>query len=204
MPDILGAMHGTTIGWMAGMLLASALAGCGDDGDGGAGGSATGTASGSPSGTATGTQAGTATGVGGMGAGGMAACEVPTTTAEVEAFLAGGSYTSFTAESGPHDSAGPHFGDVRVFVNDVLLASLETGGGNHPVCSAAIKELYGNGNTVRGHSLSVKVSEGTTGDSWYWYELYDGSTFADGVGESLCTGCHGGGDDFVLSPFPLQ
>ena len=134
----------------------------------------------------------------------MAACDIPTTTAEVEAFLAGGSYTSFTAESAPHDSAGPHFGNVRVFVNDLLFDSLEAGGGNHPVCSAAIKELYGSGATVRGHSLSVKVSDGAGGDSWYWYELYDGSTFADSVGASLCTGCHGGGDDFVLSPFPLQ
>lgn len=184
--------------WVGAVL---ALAACGDDGGGGGdGGSGTGTASGSPTGTAT----GTATGSGGMGAGGMAACEVPTTTAEVEAFLAGGSYTSFTAESAPHDSAGPHFGDVRVFVNDILLGSLQAGGDNHPVCSAAIKELYGDGSTVRGHSLSVKVSDGNGGDDWYWYELYDGSTFADGVGESLCTGCHGGGDDFVLSPFPLQ
>ena len=70
--------------------------------------------------------------------------------------------------------------------------------------TAWIKELYGSGATVRGHSLSVKVSDGAGGDSWYWYELYDGSTFADSVGASLCTGCHGGGDDFVLSPFPLQ
>ncbi|MEQ9320899.1 MAG: hypothetical protein RIF41_17185 [Polyangiaceae bacterium] len=177
------------------------LGACGDDGGGGGdGGSGTGTSSGSPSGTGT----GTTTGVGGTGAGGMAACDIPTTTAEVEAFLAGGSYTSFTAESAPHDSAGPHFGNVRVFVNDLLFDSLEAGGGNHPVCSAAIKELYGSGATVRGHSLSVKVSDGAGGDSWYWYELYDGSTFADSVGASLCTGCHGGGDDFVLSPFPLQ
>ena len=191
-------MSARMFGLMVGALLP--LAACGDDGGGGGdGGSGTGTASGTSSGTATGTATGTGTGAGGMGA-----CDVPSTTAEVESYLAAGAYTGLTAESGPHDSAGPHFGNVRVFVNDVLLGSLEAGGGPHPVCSAAIKELYGDGNTVLGHSLSVKVSEGTDGGAWYWYEVYNGTTYADGVGDTLCTNCHGGGDDFVLSPFPLQ
>ena len=164
----------------------SLVLGCSDEGGGNTGGG------GSTSVTSNG------------GAGGTASCEVPTRSAELAAYISAETYTTFNAESAAHDSAGPHFGNVRTFINDVLFDSLETGNAEHPVCSASVKELYGDDDTLGGHTVAVKVANGSGGDAWYWYELYEGSDFADGTGVSLCTGCHSGGTDFVLTPFPLQ
>jgi hypothetical protein len=188
---------------MLGIVAATASAtviGCGDD-DSGSSGTSSGSASGTPSGTGTGTGSGTPAGT---GSGGVM-CDVPTNGTELAAWLAAGNYTSYPAESAPHQSAGPHFGNVRVYLNQLLFDSLTAGSGPHPRCSVSIKELYGSGTTdVGGYSVAVKVTDGDTGDDWYWYEVFEGSSFADGVGETLCTGCHTSGSDFVRSPFPLQ
>jgi hypothetical protein len=129
----------------------------------------------------------------------------PTNGAELLPWLEAGEYLGWTAESGVHPSSGPHFGDVRTFVNDALLGSLEAGAAAHPAGAAAVKELYGAGGTVLGWSVEVKLqADSAGGDGWYWYERYQDSVYADGTGEGICTGCHGGGNDYVLSPFPLQ
>lgn len=129
----------------------------------------------------------------------------PTNGAELVPWLEAGEYLEWAAESGVHPSSGPHFGGVRTFVNDVLLASLEAGAASHPEGAAAVKELYGAGGTVLGWSVEVKVqADSAGGDGWYWYEGYQGDVYADGTGAGICTGCHGGGTDYVLTPFPLQ
>ena len=74
-----------------------------------------------------------------------------------------------------------------------------------PVGAAAVKELFGStGSEVLGYAVMVKVEEGTAADSWYYYEDYNGTDYADGIGPGLCTGCHSGGTDYVLTPWPLQ
>jgi hypothetical protein len=128
----------------------------------------------------------------------------PTGSAALRPWLEAGEYLDWTAESAPHASTGPHFGTVRTFVNGPLLDSLTAAGDPHPLDAAAVKELYGGGTEVVGWSVMVKVADGTGGGTWYWLEYYAGSTYADGVGDSLCTGCHGAGTDHVLTPFPLQ
>lgn len=132
--------------------------------------------------------------------------EVPSEGAALLEWLASGAYEAWPAESGPHESSGPHFGAVRTFVNPCLFASLDADAATHPVGAAAVKQLYGGGNTVEGHSVMIKVAAGEGGDSWYWLEHYQGNTYADGVGSGLCTGCHGGpgNRDYVLTPWPLQ
>jgi hypothetical protein len=129
---------------------------------------------------------------------------VPTTEAELVAWLESGAYSSWLAESDVHGSTGPHFGGVRTFVDDCLAASLDDGATEHPLGSATIKELYGNDDQIGGWAVMVKVAAGTGGDSWYWFENYQGTVYADGVDVGLCTGCHGSGVDFFLSPWPLQ
>lgn len=119
-------------------------------------------------------------------------------------WLEGGGYLDWDAESSVHDGAGPHFGAVRTYVNPELIASLGAEATEHPLDSATVKELYGSGTSVRGWSVSIKIVEGLGGDGWYWYEFYDGAVLADDDGLSVCTGCHASGNDFVLSPFPLQ
>lgn len=129
----------------------------------------------------------------------------PTNGTELLPWLEAGEYLAWTAESGVHPSSGPHGGGVRTFVNDVLLTSLAAGSASHPAGAAAIKELYGDGGTVLGWAVEVKLqADSAGGDGWYWYERFQDSVYADGAGEAICTGCHGGGNDYVLSPFPLQ
>lgn len=129
----------------------------------------------------------------------------PTNGAELVPWLQAGEYLDWQAESGVHPSTGPHFGGVRTFVNDVLHDSLAAGATSHPEGSAAIKELYGAGDAVLGWSVEIKLQDDSAGgDGWYWYEGYQDRVYADGTGEGICTGCHGGGNDYVLTPFPLQ
>ncbi len=131
--------------------------------------------------------------------------EVPTDPEALLSWLVAEPYLEWPAESAIHDSAGPHFGNVRTWVNPDLFASLEDGEATHPVGAAAVKELYAGSNSRQGWAVGVKVTDAGPGeDGWYWYEWFDGSVVAEGNGISLCSGCHSGGRDFVLTPFPLQ
>jgi hypothetical protein len=91
---------------------------------------------------------------------------------------------------------------VRTFFNPVLVESFEAGLQIRPTDAAAVKELYGDGDEVRGWAVMVKVPD--EGGSWYWYEWFDGSVVAAGPGIALCEACHGDGIDQVLTPYPLQ
>jgi hypothetical protein len=133
-----------------------------------------------------------------------ASSPVPTERDALEAWLSEGSYLGWASESAPHPSAGPHFGTVRVFLNDALFESLDAGMAEHPAGAAAVKELYGSGSTLQGWSVIVKVAaESDGGRGWYWYEGF-GSVRVAGVGVSGCSGCHSLGRDYVRIPFPLQ
>lgn len=128
----------------------------------------------------------------------------PANSAELVPWLEAGNYTGWPAESDRHPSAGPHFTAVRTFVNDTLLGSLEAGSEDHPVGSTAVKELYGSGPEVGGWAVMVKVAPGSSDDNWYWYEVFEDTTYADETGNAGCGNCHGQGQDFVRTPIPLQ
>lgn len=123
----------------------------------------------------------------------------PTDGAALLTWLEAGSYADWNAEPSIHDSAGPHFGDVRVFANDDLADALSGGSQDHPVGAASVKELYGDGPTVRGWAVSVKTAAGSSGDNWYWYEVYDGTVYSDANGDNTCVPCHSSGVDFFRS-----
>lgn len=134
---------------------------------------------------------------------------VPTDAESLLPWLVAEPYLDWPGESGIHASTGPHFGNVRAWIHPSLEQSLAAGAEQHPAGVATVKELYGDGQTQgqtrRGWSVSVKASDDSAGgDGWYWYEWYDGEVLASGDGFSACTECHGGGADFVLTPFPLQ
>ncbi len=130
---------------------------------------------------------------------------VPTEAEALLAWLVAEPYLDWPGESAVHGSTGPHFGDVQTFVLPVLVDSFEAGNAQHPAGSATVKELYGTGESRRGWSVSVKLADDSDGgQQWYWYEWFDGATLAASAGLSVCTGCHSGGQDFVLTPFPLQ
>lgn len=196
------------LGALAGVLIFGVA--CGDDDasssdtttTSGAGGAAS---SSSSSGSSSGGASSSSTsGAGGGGVGGSAGCTVPTNATDIEAFLTADGYSGWDAESAVHGSSGPH-GMVRTFINDDLANSLTASNASHPVCAASVKELYENdGTTLLGYAVMVKVTDGTTGDDWYWYERIGNNVVADGTGVGGCTGCHSAGTDFFRSPFPLQ
>lgn len=134
--------------------------------------------------------------------------EVPSTVnAELQPWLAAGTYTTFLPESGAHPSAGPHGGRVRTFVNRQLAGSLSECQASHPVGSAAVKELFDDGG-VRGWAVMVKTRPGPGADAWYWYEVFSTAPDADAAvsaqASGTCTGCHDGGLDAVRSRWPLR
>lgn len=134
---------------------------------------------------------------------GVADTAEPTTdipVADLAGWLEDTPYRDWPSEPAPHPSAGPHFGDVRTWFSPSLADSLDEGRARHPVGAAAVKELYGDsGTNVLGHAVMVRVRQGASDDAWYWYEDFEGRNFADGRGVGLCSGCHSGGVDFVLS-----
>lgn len=153
--------------------------------------------------------AGAATSSGGTG-GAVSEGDVPAEQDALFAYLKAGEYKSFASESAAHPSSGPHSGDVRVFVNPLLDASLAAGNTAHPRGAACVKELGVKSGAPAGWAVFVKTEDDSQGgDGFYWYEILntvDGSNppFA-GQGEAICKNCHGsGGVDFYLSAYPLQ
>ncbi len=135
---------------------------------------------------------------------------VPSTPAALQTWLRTRAYTCWARESAAHPSAGPHGGNVRVYLNGALDRSLADGADEHPPGSVAVKELFGSGkDTVTGWAVGVKTSGASDGGrGWYWYEAFDTnatpSSTIEGQGKPLCSSCHAAGRDFVLVPHPLR
>ena len=100
--------------------------------------------------------------------------------------------------------AGEHGGE-RLFFNDVLTASVLAGAAEHPIGSAAVRELYSADlQTLRGFALMHKTGpSGPVGEGWYWYEIFGTTdearpTVAQTAARG-CVGCHSHAVDFVHS-----
>lgn len=130
---------------------------------------------------------------------------VPTEPVALLAWLQAGHYSGWAVESAPHQSAGPHGGRVRTFINPELFASLAAGQAQHPAGAVAVKELYLNSQRVRGWAVMVKLADDSDGGrNWYWYEYFGSGDPFSGTGLGVCTGCHSTGRDYVRIPFPLS
>ena len=188
-------MRASSIPIVSATLLLAALSACGGESDtDGAGGASSGTGT-------------TSSGSGGAG-GSLEPGEVPASKEELFVFLQAGGYLDFPKESAIHASTGPHFGTVLTFLNPTLEASLAAGNAEHPIGSAAVKELYKNGPDVGGWAVMVKTQATSDGgQGWYWYEtvkVTESDPGYAGQGIPLCFNCHASGIDFVRSPYPLQ
>lgn len=135
---------------------------------------------------------------------------VPTTPPTLYQYLEAGSYKGFDHESAYHASAGPHQVLVQAYLNPALVQSLTAGNPQHPVGSAAVKELYDANGALIGWAVMVKQRDDITdGTAWFWYETQRGPTRADdpnyaGDGRGVCIECHGEGKGFIRIPFPLR
>ena len=125
-------------------------------------------------------------------------------------WLSTGEYQSWTSENAVHPTAGPHANEgsdvVRVFVNTCLEESLTAGNSSHPVGSMAVKELYGDGTTIRGYSATIKTGPDTEGlgEDWYFFTNFDGEEVTATNGASACVNCHMAGSDYVQTGFPFM
>lgn len=125
-----------------------------------------------------------------------------TSAAGLTAFVKSEAYKSWKAEPEVHNSAGPHGGKVRTYVNDVFYASLKAGNTVHPRGSITVKELYGSSTTtVSGHAVDVK--DEATGE-WVFYEgfgpSYSSPYYYRGT-TNFCANCHkNAGNDYMLTP----
>ena len=132
--------------------------------------------------------------------------ETPPVTqgADVEAWLAAGSYKSWRCEMMSHAQmkVSPH-GKNLICSNDKVATFTGALGTERPVGSAAVKELYDDSGALRGYAVYVKTQATSSGGaSWYWYERIGANVVADGLGDtgaakSICVGCHvaAGSDD---------
>ena len=123
--------------------------------------------------------------------------------AKVFAWLQKRGYKNFRAESSVHpSSSGPAVhGDVRVFVNEKLDASLRSDSATHPTGSVAVKELHKEG-ALYGWAVAIKASKDDgIGNGWFWYENLSTTNaskpVAASLGNQLCVGCHSPGKDFM-------
>lgn len=111
----------------------------------------------------------------------------------VASWLAEGYYEAWHAEPAAHPSLGPHFGNVRTYVNEAAHTGLTGGTGVLPAGSVAVKVLYGaTTDTPEGFAVSYKfASESAAGDGWYWYERFGPDLIMDEDGASnFCAECH--------------
>ena len=126
---------------------------------------------------------------------------------EVQRWLDTGCYLDWPAESGVMPSTMAR-GSAQVFINPSLHQSLKSGNEHHPLGAAAVRVMYTeDGNTHRGYSISIKVSnDDLTG--WFWYEQFDDLNNGHALTASRdargCVGCHSHGTDFVQSAVPLR
>jgi len=144
----------------------------------------------------------------------------PTGASAVEAWLATGSYKSWSCESAVHASRAPSPHGFNRICSNTVIASQATGTADWPVDAAAVKELYDSvdGTVPVGYAVYRKTAaDSAAGASWYWYERvpldstaapHDPTTgvVADGLGTSgtpltICVSCHNAaGSDAAHTP----
>jgi hypothetical protein len=106
-------------------------------------------------------------------------------------------YTKWGRAPGYDDrrpTSAPHGDAVEIFINDVVREALASGPGAeaYPDGAVIVKDQFNEDGSVQGFSIMKKVD-----GAWFWAE-YDeeGEPLYSGA-PSICTDCHGSGDDFV-------
>ena len=135
----------------------------------------------------------------------------------IETWLTAASYkgAGWKCETAVHAarSPSPH-GMNKICNNTELTATVAPAIYSFGV--ASVKELYADdGTTVMGHALTLKLQDGASdGSKWYYYEKTGGAVAFNGTGKKdntdFCTSCHAGagmdaghsGRDFVYTQVP--
>lgn len=119
-------------------------------------------------------------------------------TDDVVAWLDAGYYRSWHCEAERHPGRAPSpHGGARICDNDALHDAI-AGGGPFPAGAASVKELF-DGDALVGFAVARKLSDGTGGDRWYWYEAKGEKVYANSAGAGNCTGCHDAARDYIFT-----
>ncbi|MEJ7602627.1 MAG: hypothetical protein WKG01_32345 [Kofleriaceae bacterium] len=123
----------------------------------------------------------------------------PRGSEDVVTWLEAGHYLAWNCEPEPHPARPPGaHGRNRICTNNALSTAPSSEA--FPVGAAAVKELVNAAGGIELHAVYRKVTEGTGGDTWYWFEGAPGDVIANGEGHDKCVGCHGGAPrDFVFT-----
>lgn len=105
-------------------------------------------------------------------------------------------YTRWTPAPGYESrvaAKGPHGDEVRILLDPTAKQGLAAGGGQWPMNSVIVKDIYQNGALVQ-----IAAMKKTT-DGWYWGE-WDarGRPVVEGLAAEPCEGCHASGTDGTL------
>lgn len=137
-------------------------------------------------------------------AGPFVAGVVPGDPAVMRGWLQAFAYRGWTPQTEIR-MTGEHGGE-RLYFNEVLTTSMQAGAPEHPIGSAAVRELYaGDLKTLKGFALMHKIGpSGPIGEGWFWYEIFGTGAEAEPTvaqtGARGCVGCHSHAVDFVHSP----
>jgi len=109
-------------------------------------------------------------------------------------------YRSWTRAPGYEQrqpAASPHSDEVDIYVNDVVAKALADGKplSEWPEGATIVKDGFSKS------KLELTAILDKRADGWFWAEYFGDKPAFSGK-PSACTGCHAGGDDFVLA-FPL-
>ncbi len=137
----------------------------------------------------------------------------------IAAFLAAKTYQAWMSETAmprpASDSVSPH-GTVRVYFNDVLIASQKAGKGTvdvpHDPLSMTVKELYDDGGTMVGQAAMLNANEKAPMPGWIYHCWGPANRCSTGEPDTMpdtpihgqgfdvgCGACHGG---MVFTQFP--
>lgn len=128
----------------------------------------------------------------------------PGDPAATRAWLQSFAYRTWTPMSELR-TTGEHGGE-RLFFNQTLAASWQARAAEHPIGSAAVRELWSADlSTIKGFAFMVKTGpSGDLGEGWYWYEVFgtteDARPTVAEAGARGCVGCHAHAVDFVHDP----
>jgi hypothetical protein len=118
-----------------------------------------------------------------------------TSAADVDAWLAKGSFLSWKCETMPHDfgKPSPH-GVAIVCANDLVSGH---GTGEYAVGAASVVVLYDTaGANVVGHAVDLHIAAGAADTDWFWFNHDATGVTVFGPGgastpqETACIGCH--------------
>jgi hypothetical protein len=117
----------------------------------------------------------------------------PMGAAALEAWLASGVYKEWSCEEAPHAQRAPSPHATNRVCSNALIADNASGSADWPEGAAAVKEIFDSPSDEEpsGYAVYVKTAPDSAGGAnWYWYERVGDDTFADGLDEGACVGCH--------------